>query len=305
MLSALIATFLAMPQPILNRGEWMTDFEKAKRYSSATGKPILANFTGSDWCPFCLRLKKEVFDTELFLDWADENVVLFEADFPRKKQLPAAEAAQNDQLVREYSVGGYPAILFLTGQGELLGKSGYLETSGANYWTKVADKQISDGRKALLESDGFPEISLKQLGAKDYRGKPLPVTDFGDLVSGELPNDLKGKTLLIDFWATWCGPCVEEMPKLERWSREFGDDLVIIGLTDEDPEKVKKFASRHQITYALMTDRDHKLPTALEIQTIPQMVLVSNDGIVRWQGGLGDGDPLTSSMIRRMIETTR
>jgi thiol-disulfide isomerase/thioredoxin len=305
MLSALIATFMVMPQPILARGEWLTDFEKAKRYSSATGKPILANFTGSDWCPFCLRLKREVFDTELFQDWAEDNVVLFMADYPRKKLLPPAEAAQNEFLVQEYSVAGYPSILFITGKGDVLGKSGFLETSGANYWVKVADKVIDDGKDALTHSDGFPEIVSKRLTAKDIRGREFPKFDFGELASGKLPADLKGKTILLDIWATWCGPCVEEMPKLERWSQEFGDDLVVIGLTDEDPEKIRTFASRHQITYPLMTDPSRKLTNRLEVQTIPQLILISNDGTVRWQGGFGDGDPLTSAKLRRMIEATK
>ncbi|MFM9873777.1 MAG: TlpA family protein disulfide reductase [Fimbriimonadaceae bacterium] len=305
MLSALIATFMVMPQPVMARGEWLTDFEKAKRYSSASGKPILANFTGSDWCPFCLRLKREVFDTDLFKDWAFDHVVLFEADYPRKKVLPAKLMEQNEFLVREYSIGGYPSILFLSGQGDLLGKSGFLETGGPVYWTKVAEKQIADGKNEIATSDGIPEIIGKPLSAKDLRGEPFPELKIGSVVTGKLPKELKGKTILLDFWATWCGPCVQEMPKLNRWQREFGDDLVIIGISDEPAEKISTFASRNGIEYVLTSDETHQLASELEIQTLPQLVLISGDGIVRWQGGIGDEDPLTSARIRRLIDATR
>ncbi len=305
MLSALIATYLALPQPVMARGEWLTDWEKAKRYSVATGKPILANFTGSDWCPFCLRLKKEVFDTDLFKDWAADKMVLFMADYPRKKPLSPKLTAQNEFLATEYSVNSYPSILFMNGSGELLGRSGFLETGGANYWTRVADKKISDGKADLAKSQGIPKVVPKQMAAKDYRGKSSPEMKIGSVVSRKLPPELKGKTVLIDFWATWCSPCIQEMPKLNRWQKEFGDDLVIIGVSDEAPEQISRFATRHGIDYVLTSDEKRFLATEFAIQTLPQMVLISGDGIVRWQGSVGDGDPLTSSRIRRMIEATQ
>ena len=67
---------------------WMVKIENAHKKSIAEGKPILANFTGTDWCGWCIRLRKEVFDTKKFKDWANENVVLLELDFPRRFKLP-------------------------------------------------------------------------------------------------------------------------------------------------------------------------------------------------------------------------
>ena len=63
---------------------WMVDMEKAYKVSKETGKPIMANFTGSDWCGWCKKLKYEVFDKPEFKAWADKNVVLVELDFPRR-----------------------------------------------------------------------------------------------------------------------------------------------------------------------------------------------------------------------------
>ena len=67
--------------------DWTTDYEDALKESAKTGKPILANFTGSDWCGYCIKLDKEVFSTDTFEDWAEENVILLEVDFPRRKSL--------------------------------------------------------------------------------------------------------------------------------------------------------------------------------------------------------------------------
>ncbi len=68
--------------------KWLDSYEEAAKISKETNKPILANFTGSDWCRWCKVLDKEVFRTDEFKTWASENVVLLELDFPKKKKLP-------------------------------------------------------------------------------------------------------------------------------------------------------------------------------------------------------------------------
>ncbi len=73
-------------------------------------KPIMANFTGSDWCGWCIRLDKAVFQTEEFKEWAKENVILLELDFPRRKKLDANLQAFNDQLQQQFQVRGFPTI---------------------------------------------------------------------------------------------------------------------------------------------------------------------------------------------------
>ena len=67
---------------------WEVNLEKAQAISVKTGKPILANFTGTDWCGWCIRLKKEVFVKDEFIKWANENFVLLELDFPKRFVLP-------------------------------------------------------------------------------------------------------------------------------------------------------------------------------------------------------------------------
>ncbi|MEL7124417.1 MAG: thioredoxin family protein, partial [Bacteroidota bacterium] len=77
---------------------WLVKIEEAFALSQETGKPIMANFTGSDWCGWCRKLTNDVFSKDDFKTWADDNVVLLELDFPRRKKLPDNIQQQNYSL---------------------------------------------------------------------------------------------------------------------------------------------------------------------------------------------------------------
>ncbi|UKI33303.1 MAG: thioredoxin family protein [Lentisphaeria bacterium] len=83
---------------------------------------MLALFTGSDWCPYCVQLEKKVLKDSSFQKFAEKNVVLLYLDFPRKKQLDAKLTAQNKKLAVKYGVRGYPTSLLLNARGETIGK---------------------------------------------------------------------------------------------------------------------------------------------------------------------------------------
>jgi protein disulfide-isomerase len=120
-------------------GSWHTSWDAAAAEARTSNKPILINFTGSDWCGWCMRLKKEVFDTDYFKGWAAQKVVLLEVDFPRGKPQSAQVKEANQQLARKYGVRGYPTILFANAAGQPLGQYGYAE-GGPQVWTQQAEK---------------------------------------------------------------------------------------------------------------------------------------------------------------------
>lgn len=123
---------------------WTADFVYAMTRAKAENKLVLADFTGSDWCSFCKSLRKEVFDTPEFKEWAKKNVVLLELDYPRKKRLPDQVEAQNETLQRMYGklVGGFPTILLLEPNGKPFGRFGY-QPGGPAGWTGAVDKAIA------------------------------------------------------------------------------------------------------------------------------------------------------------------
>lgn len=111
----------------------MTDFEAAQAKAAAEQKPMLLDFTGSDWCGWCIKLDKEVFSQEAFQNYAAEALVLVELDFPRGKDQSAKLKAQNKALAEKYGIRGFPTILILSPEGELIEKTGYRRGGAESY----------------------------------------------------------------------------------------------------------------------------------------------------------------------------
>jgi protein disulfide-isomerase len=119
---------------------WETNWEAAKAKSKAENKPILINLTGSDWCGWCIKIEKEVFSTKEFQDFAAANLVLMEADFPRKKELSAELKKQNEALKKEYLQGGYPTVFLLDAEGKKLSEDiGELKGGTAEYIKTITE----------------------------------------------------------------------------------------------------------------------------------------------------------------------
>ncbi|MDG1571250.1 thioredoxin family protein [Robiginitalea sp. M366] len=120
----------------LSAQEWMTDFEAAQLESHSSGKPIVLVFQGSDWCAPCIRLDREVWNTETFKAYAPEHFVMLLADFPRRKEnaLPEAQAQANARLAEKYNPRGYfPLVVVMDASGRVLGETGYRRLSPEAY----------------------------------------------------------------------------------------------------------------------------------------------------------------------------
>ncbi|MDR3401390.1 MAG: thioredoxin family protein [Chthoniobacter sp.] len=139
-LLALALFAVAIPAHAAAPPGWTDDYAKAVEQAKTENKKLLLDFTGSDWCGFCKLLDKEVFGTAKFKDWAKQNVVLVEVDFPRKKQLTHKLQAQNADLKSKYPFNGYPTIVILDGDGKELGrKTGYQPGSGVDAYLAELD----------------------------------------------------------------------------------------------------------------------------------------------------------------------
>ena len=123
----------------LNAGEgWLTDEAKAKEQAAKEGKPILMDFTGSDWCPPCKQLKAKIFDSQEFKDYAAKNLVLLELDYPKSKKQDKATKDQNAKLGKEYKIEGYPTVIALDKSGKELGREvGFSGETPAAYIKKI------------------------------------------------------------------------------------------------------------------------------------------------------------------------
>lgn len=106
-------------------GKWLTDYDKALAQAKQENKKVLIDFTGSDWCPWCIKLHDEVFSKQAFNDYADKNLVLLIIDFPRKKQQTDAEKKTNEALAQKYGIQGFPTVVVLDSAGKKIGELGY------------------------------------------------------------------------------------------------------------------------------------------------------------------------------------
>ncbi len=125
--------------------QWLDDYEQAQAKAEDSGRPILINFTGSDWCGWCIRLDQEVFDRDAFKTYAQENLVLFVADFPRGFELPEDVARQNQQLAQKHEVRGFPAILLTESDGTVIAQTGY-RRGGAEAYVEHIEELLANRR---------------------------------------------------------------------------------------------------------------------------------------------------------------
>lgn len=126
----LLGTIAALALISANAAEsltWLTDLPKAQAQAKTEKKLVMLDFTGSDWCGWCIRLNKEVFSQPEFAEYAKKNLVAVEVDFPNKKKLSAEQTKANDALAKKYNIQGYPTIIVLDSEGKKVGELGYMK----------------------------------------------------------------------------------------------------------------------------------------------------------------------------------
>lgn len=104
---------------------WFTNYELAQKEAQAKQRLLLMDFTGSDWCGWCIMLDKEVFSKPEFKEYASKNLVLLELDFPRAKKMPPETQKQNERLAVQYGITGFPTVVVFDANGKPLGALGY------------------------------------------------------------------------------------------------------------------------------------------------------------------------------------
>jgi thiol:disulfide interchange protein len=109
---------LQTQQPSDQSADWLVRYDEALQTAARENKPVLINFTGSDWCPPCQQLKREVFSTPQFQEFAAGNLILLELDFPRRKQLEPELVRQNAELQSRYNIEGFPTVILVSPDGK-------------------------------------------------------------------------------------------------------------------------------------------------------------------------------------------
>lgn len=158
----------------------------------------------------------------------------------------------------------------------------------ADYRAKLAQEKPASAPKS---ADNFhqpavyangPDFVDDNLHARSIRGQSAPPLEVEKWLSDQ-PPDTSGKFVLIDFWATWCGPCRRSIAVLNTFQRDLGDRLVVIGVSNESEYAIRRMTSP-VIEYAVASDMQARMKRALEVTAIPHCILIDPTGIVRFEG---------------------
>jgi thioredoxin-related protein len=248
---------------------WFTDHAKAVAESRKTGKPILADFTGSDWCGYCKKLDAEVFATDDFRKWAKENVVLLMVDFPKGKKLDPPIAKQNEELRVKFKVNGYPTLVYMDAEGKELGRQvGYSPGTGPERWIEAATQQMRSGGAG----EGDAKAEEPELWKTDFKA------------ACEEAKKTK-RPILVDFTGSdWCGWCIKlkeevfDKPEFQEWARK---NVVLLELDfpkqKEQSDDLKK--------------QNEELRAKYQVRGYPTILFLDAKGKVLGRSGYKPGGP--------------
>jgi len=195
-------------------------------------------------------------------------------------------------VIRIGGEGGFARTLWIDPKTEMVWKEELTEssTAGGAPSSKAELRFTVVDTKPVLDSELFVfDPSKAQARDRRERQQKEPLTSPGtaapdftlrDLEGKEVRlMDLRGKTVLLDFWATWCAPCRAVMPVVELLYREFNDKgLVVFGVDDEDPQVIVKFLQQSGYTLPTLHDPDKQVYNKYEVGGIPTMILIDKQG---------------------------
>ena len=116
--AAAVALISALSVSVRAEETWQTDVKTAQEQAKSSNKLVFLDFTGSDWCGYCIRLNKDILSQPEFKEYANKNLVLVEIDFPRSKPQSPDLRKQNQLLAMQYHIEGFPTIVVLNGSGK-------------------------------------------------------------------------------------------------------------------------------------------------------------------------------------------
>jgi thioredoxin-related protein len=182
----LLIVFLSLLTMRAHTATWTTDLPAAQAKAKAENKFVLLDFTGSDWCGWCIRLKKEVLSQTEFAAFAAEHLVLVEVDFPRGKPQTAAVKNANAALAQKYEIKGFPTLILLNNAGEIVGRIGYVEGGPKRFIARLkplmapaSDAEETSKKRAsepaappFAGAPTFPPARYTKLTLKGISGPP-------------------------------------------------------------------------------------------------------------------------------------
>ena len=157
----IVATILFTAISFASSDIWQTDFEKASETAKNENKFMLVDFSGSDWCGWCVKLDNEVFSKPEFEKFAKENLVCVMLDFPQTTKLKKSLEKQNQALAKKFKIKGFPTVLVLNPNGDVVEKTGY-QKGGPEKYVSFIKEVIQKNKKEVAPK----EVKQKEIPTK-------------------------------------------------------------------------------------------------------------------------------------------
>jgi thioredoxin-related protein len=242
-----LLALLMTPLAALGAEGWLTDFEAAKKQAAAEKKDILVDFTGSDWCGWCIKLDKEVFSTPAFK--AQKDFVLVSLDFPRRKEIPADQKAKNEALMRQWGVQGFPTIILTNASGQAYGRTGYQPGGPEKYLAHLADLR-KQNNPAGIKAFGEEQAKLALAAAKDAeRGAKLKAAmDAKDFVAIEkmidesAPGATGDRLAMVNFQKAMLS--IRVAPENRERALGFMDKAIAASTNEDGTKRLKEIREK-------------------------------------------------------------
>ncbi|HEY5928483.1 MAG TPA: redoxin domain-containing protein [Kofleriaceae bacterium] len=200
--------------------------------------------------------------------------------------VPNSPAAKADIQVGD-EIMSIDGVTMLTAQQiiETVGpiQAGTRITIGLRRKTTLIEKSFALGKRP-------PDEKLTKQTLLDRPAPAFTATGLDGTASFTL-TELRGRVVLLDFWATWCGPCTTQFPHLQQWHQQYASKgLQIVALSDEEPDLVREYVAAEKLGYPIALDPRERIRAAYLVPGIPTTVVIDKAGIVRYVA-VGTSDP--------------
>jgi len=246
---------------------------------------------------------------------ASANRMIVLATAPREKSM--AESDLGEALLRQAGEKGKPAQLEAAHAALQAALTDYPQNNGAQWADGCVLARMGKMDQATEAftacANHAPASDPMRVRARHFAENPAlsmqkmaPAFEVTALDGTRFNLDnMGGRVVLIDFWATWCGPCNEELPHLQKIAREFaGQPLVILSVSwDRDETKWKEFITKHEMTWVQFRDADHKLTERFGVPSIPHYFTIDSDGVLTG-AMLGSGDDV-EGRLKKMLKRAK
>jgi thiol-disulfide isomerase/thioredoxin len=296
------------PPHIPTDATWIIPENESKDSSKPTTNPTWADFLGNvvvvqSWSNTDARSRQIIGATNKAIarTTTPEDVVLIQIHTP--KGIPSLNKYQSKYPIQA------PTIIDST--GELCNAFGFytdptnvvIDRNGAVQYVGLGMKGLIDAVDSLLATPYNHKVKVEQFTpsevqaespvqypifsdkfgrATNWQGKQAPEFYIEEWLSP--PVDVQNRVRVIEFWATWCAPCRKSIPHLNEWNKHFDDAVAFVSVSNESKSKVEEFMKNTPMEYGVAVDTKAKMKNTISCSAIPLALVISSDGVVRWQG---------------------